>query len=128
MAKYAGEIKSHLEHTVINLQAAKQSLGQGQYDAAVSQASEAALHAASALLLDEEIEPSQHGDVITPIQQVFVDRRRLTKEQGEKLNWLFQLGKADYSVSGAPLIAGEAQKAVEFAESFFEAAKVILET
>jgi uncharacterized protein (UPF0332 family) len=128
MAKYGDEIKQHLSHAVTNLQAARMSLEKGEYDLAASHAAESAFHTASALLLDEEIEPGRHGDVITLIHQVFVDRRRLTKEQGEKLSWLFQMRGRENSQAAAPLIAGEAQKGVEFAESFFEAAKVILET
>lgn len=127
MAKYSDEIKQHLGHTVTNLESAKASLAKGEYDLAASYASEAAFHTASALLLDEDIQTSQQGDVLTLIQRVFVDKRRLTNEQGEKLSWLFQMrGRA--SEPDVPLIAGEAQKAVEFAESFSEAAKVILES
>lgn len=128
MAKYADEIKLSLATAATNLQAAKDLLASGQYDAAASRASESAFHAASALLLDEEIETSQHGDVITLIHQNFVNQRRLTQEQGEKLSWLFQLGKDRQADAPVPLIAGEVQKAVEFAESFFAAAKVILES
>ncbi|HSL42935.1 MAG TPA: HEPN domain-containing protein [Anaerolineales bacterium] len=127
MTTYADEIKQHLGHTVTSLQAAKSSLEKDQYDLAASYAAESAFHTATALLLDEEIEPGKHDDVITLIRQVFVDKRRLTKEQGEKLSWLFQMRGRENSEAAAPLILGEAQKAVEFAESFFEAAKVILE-
>ncbi|HUE99931.1 MAG TPA: HEPN domain-containing protein [Anaerolineales bacterium] len=128
MRKYAIEIKSNLEHTVISLQAAKELLEKGQYDNAASRAADAAFHTASALLLDEEIETNRHGDVITLIHQIFVNGRRLTKEQGEKLSWLFQLGTAENPDPSGHLILGEAQKAVEFAESFFEATKVILDS
>jgi uncharacterized protein (UPF0332 family) len=128
MRKFAVEIKSNLEQTITNIQAAKESLANGQYDAAAARAAESAFHAASVLLLNEEIETSKHEDVITRIHQDFVEKRRLTKEQGEKLNWLFQLGKAGNSDASTPLIPGEAEKAVQFAESFFEAAKVILDS
>ena len=127
MAKYDDEIRLHLESAVTNLQAAKELLAKAQYDASASRAAEAAFHTASALLLDQEIETSRHGDVDSLIHQIFVNGRRLTHEQGEKLSWLFQLSKARGSGTASHLIAGEAQKAVEFAESFFEAAKVILE-
>jgi uncharacterized protein (UPF0332 family) len=128
MAKYGDEIKAHLEQAVTNLQTAKELFAAGQYEAAASRAAEAGFHTASALLLDEEIETSRHGDVLTLIQQLYVDRRRLTKEQGEKLSWLFQVGKAGNADTNLALIPGEAQKAIEFAESFFEATKVILES
>jgi uncharacterized protein (UPF0332 family) len=125
--KYAVEIKSHLERAVTALQAAKESLNEGQNDAAASQAFEAAFHSGSILLLDEEIEPGGHGDVITLIQQIFVEGRRLTKEQGANLSWVFALGKAENRGVSMSVSYEEANKAVQIAESFFEAAKVILE-
>lgn len=126
MAKYTDDIKSNRERAAANLLSAKDALQNRQYDAAVASAAQSALCSATALLLDEEIEPDQHGDVITLIHQIFVNGRRLTQEQGEKLSWLFQLGKPEDT--RVPRIAGEAQKAVEFAQSFFEATKVILES
>lgn len=125
--KYPVEIKSHLDGAVTALQTAKDSLNEGQNDATASHAFEAAFHTGSILLLDEEIEPGQHGDVITLIQQVFVEGRRLTKEQGANLSWLFALGKAENRGVSMPVSYEEAKKAVQIAESFFEAAKVILE-
>ena len=129
MAKYADEIKLHLRQAVTNLQAAKELFAQAQYDAAVTRAAEAAVDTGRVLLFDEGLEASQHGNVISQIQQIFVNGRRLTREQGEKLTWLVQLGEAQKSAAEpAPsLIPGEAQKAVEFAESFFEAARVIID-
>jgi uncharacterized protein (UPF0332 family) len=125
--EYAVEIKSHLEQAVTALQAAKGSLDHGQNDGAISHAFEAAFHTGSILLLDEEIEPGKHGDVITLIQQIFVEGRRLTKEQGANLSWLFALGNAENRGVSMPVSYEEANKAVQIAESFFEAAKVILE-
>jgi uncharacterized protein (UPF0332 family) len=124
MAKYADEIKLNVERSLAHLQAAKELLRTGQYDSAAARAADAAFHTASALLLDEEIETARHGDVVTLIQQIFVQGRRLTQEQGEKLSWLFQFRNSE----SHDRIPGEVQKAVEFAESFFGAAKVILET
>jgi uncharacterized protein (UPF0332 family) len=121
--KYAVEIKSHLDGAISALQAAKEALEQGQNETAVSRAFEAAFHTGSMLLLKEEIEPARHGDVITLLQQVFVEGRRLTKDQGANLSWLFALGKAEKSVS-----LEDARKAVEIADSFFQAARVILES
>ena len=125
--KYPVEIKSHLDGALSALQAAKEALDGGQNDAATSHAFEAAFHTGSILLLDEEIEPSKLGDVITLIQQIFVEGRRLTKEQGANLGWLFALGKAEQGGQSMPVAYEEAHKAVQIAESFFEAAKVILE-
>ena len=125
--KYPVEIKAHLEGTLTTLQAAKQLLGMGQYDSAVARAADAAFHTGSMLLLDEEIEPARHGDVVTLIQEIFVNGRRLTKDQGGNLTWLFALRNAGDHPASTKATPDDAQKAVQFAESFFDAAKVILE-
>jgi uncharacterized protein (UPF0332 family) len=129
MTKYADEIKLHLEQAVTNLQAANGLLEEGQYGPAAASAAESVFHSSTALLFDEGIESGGHGDVLTLIQQIFVKGRRLTREQGEKLSWLFQLGTAETTApeNDPQLILGEAQKAIEFAENFFEAARVIIE-
>jgi uncharacterized protein (UPF0332 family) len=125
--KYAIEIKSHLENARADLQSAREFLETGQYKAAAGSAGQAAFHTGSMLLLDEEIETGRHGDVITLIQQAFVNGRRLTKEQGENLSWLFSLRNAAAQGTSMPVSAAEAQRAVEVAGSFFDAARVILE-
>ena len=127
MSKYAVEMKAHLDGGISNLQAAKESLAGGQQEAAASCAAEAAFHTGSLLLLDEELAPEELGDVITLIQELFVNRRRLTKEQGGNLSWLFALRNAEAGGKTMPVSSEEARKAVEIAESFFDAAKVILE-
>ena len=127
MAKYAEEINLQLERTVSALQIARDLLADGRYAAAASSASESAFHAGSALLLDEDIPPEQHGDVITLIEQNFVQGRRLTREQGGSLSWLFALRNASGGGVSDPIGQEEAAKALEIAESFLEAARVILE-
>ena len=122
MNSYGGEIKTDVAEAITLLQAAKEQLETDQFEAAASQASNSAFHTARALLLDEEIEPARHGDVITLLQEIFVNGRRLTKEQGANLNWLFAMRNAENRVTSE-----EAHRAVEIAASFFEAAKVILE-
>ncbi len=122
MSSYGSEIKANVEEAITLLQAAKDHLETDQFEAAASRASDSVFHTARALLLDEEIEPARHGDVITLLQEIFVNGRRLTKEQGANLNWLFAMRNAENRVTSE-----EAQRAVEIAGSFFEAAKVILE-
>jgi uncharacterized protein (UPF0332 family) len=122
MSSYGSEIKANVEEAITLLQAAKDHLETDQFEAAASRASDSAFHTARALLLDEEIEPARHGDVITLLQEIFVNGRRLTKEQGANLNWLFAMRNAENRVTSE-----EAQRAVEIAGSFFESAKVILE-
>jgi len=127
MSKYPVEIKANLDGAITNLQTARALLEAGQYETAATQAADAAFHTGSMLLLDEEIEPSQLGDVVTLIQQVFVQGRRLTKDQGSDLSWLFALRKAEKR-GAAQVNSEEAGRAMEIAESFFEAAKVILDS
>ena len=122
MSSYGREIKANVGEAITLLPAAKDHLETDQFEAAASRASDSAFHTARALLLDEEIEPSRHGDVITLLQEIFVNGRRLTKEQGANLNWLFAMRNAENRVTSE-----EAHRAVEIARSFFEAAKVILE-
>jgi uncharacterized protein (UPF0332 family) len=125
--KYSVEIKYNLEAAVANLQAAKGSLEQAQYGTAASRAADVAFHTATLLLLDEEIEPEKHGDVISLIHRIFVGGRRLTKEQGENLSWLFEIRRPEDQAAPMPVSPEEARRAVGFAGSFFAAAKVILE-
>lgn len=127
MASYSDEIKLNVEEAVNHLQAAKNLYENGRLEAAAARASESAFHTARALLLDEDIETSQHGDVITLIQEIFVNGRLLTKEQGGDLGWLFAMRNAEDRALSIRVTSEEAHRAVEIAESFFEAAKVILE-
>lgn len=127
MSKYNDEIKLNVEGAITNLQVAKELLEEGQYKVATAHASESAFHAASALLLDEEIEPGKHGDVITLIQEIFVNGRRLTKEQGADLAWLFAMRNVEDQRASRRITSEEARRSMEIAESFLEAAKVILE-
>ena len=127
MGSHIDEIKLNVEEAINYLQAAKDLLEKGQLDAAAARASESAFHTAKALLLDEDIETSQQGDVISLIQEIFVMGRRLTKEQGGDLSWLFAMRNAEDRVSRGGVAVEDAHRAVQIAESFFEAAKVILE-
>jgi uncharacterized protein (UPF0332 family) len=125
--KYPVEIKANLEAAITNLQAAKAALQAGQAAVSVSRAADAAFHAGSMLLLDEEIDPDKHGDVITLLQEIFVNGRRLTKDQGADLSWLFAWEGAEDGGQSGFVSADDAHRAVQIAESFFDAAKVILE-
>jgi uncharacterized protein (UPF0332 family) len=127
MGSYSDEIKVNVEAAITNLQAAQGKLEQGELETAAVRAAESAFHTASALLLDEDIESSKHGDVITLIHERFVNERKLTKEQGANLSWLFAMHAAEERPASIVLTSEEVHRAVQIAESFFEAAKVILE-
>lgn len=128
MRKYRDEIERNTQRARICLETAREFLREGQYDATAAQASQAVFHTACMLLLTDEIAPGSEEDVASLVQQAFVEKRRLTKEQGEKLRWLLLLGTGEGGQESVPLIYGEAEKALQFAESFFEASKVILES
>jgi uncharacterized protein (UPF0332 family) len=127
MGSYSDEIKVNVGAAITGLQAAKESLEQREMETAAVRAAESAFHTASALLLDEDIESNKHGDVITLIHERFVNERKLTKEQGANLSWLFAMRDAEERPASKRLMSEEAHRAVQIAESFFEAAKVILE-
>lgn len=127
MSSDTGEIKSNVEEAINLLQSAKNLLENGQPDAAAARAAESAFHTARALLLDEDIETSEHEEVLTRIHEVFVNGRLLTKEQGGDLSWLFAMRTAEDRPPLMRVTSEEAHRAVQIAESFFEAAKVILE-
>ena len=127
MGSYRDEIKINVEAAITSLQTAKGMLRQGELEAAAARAAESAFHTGRALLLDESIESDSHGDVISLIHERFVNERKLTKEQGANLSWLFAMRAAEERPASMRLTWEDAHRAVQIAESFFEAAKVILE-
>lgn len=127
MPTFADEIKSNMENALAHLQAARDLLEGGQYGPAAGRAAQAAFHAGTALLLDAGIEPARHGDVITLLHQVFVQGRQLTKEQGGNLSWLFAFRGAMDREATMHIPATDAGRAVQIAEGFLAAARVILE-
>ncbi len=127
MADYSSEIASNLERAKTNLNAAKDLLDKNYYDIAASRAYYSAFYGASALLLSEGLDTNKHSGVIALIHQHYVKAGKLDKEQGKNLNWLFELrGVGDYGVS-VHVASGEAYRAVQVAESFFNSVNQILE-
>lgn len=128
MEDYSDEISSNLERAETNLQVARELLDKEYFDVSASRAYYAAFYAASALLLNEGLDTSKHSGVIALIHQHFVKNGRLNKEQGRNLNWLFELRSVgDYGVS-LHVHQQDAQRAVNIAEDFFEAVKILLAT
>lgn len=126
MADYSSEIVANLERAKTNLNAAKDLLEKDYYDIAASRAYYSAFYGASALLLSEGIDTNKHSGVIALIHQHYVKAGKLDKEQGKNLNWLFELrGVGDYGVS-VHVASGEAYRAVQVAEKFFESVNLIL--
>lgn len=126
MADYSSEIVANLERAKTNLNAAKDLLEKDYYDIAASRAYYSAFYGASALLLSEGIDTNKHSGVIALIHQHYVKAGKLDKEQDKNLNWLFELrGVGDYGVS-VHVASGEAYRAVQVAEKFFESVNLIL--
>jgi uncharacterized protein (UPF0332 family) len=126
MTRFEEEISSNLERADTNLQVARELLEKEYYDVSASRAYYAAFYAASALLLNEEMDTSKHSGVIALIHQHFVKNGKLNKEQGKNLNWLFELRSVgDYGVS-LHVNEQDAQRAVDIAEDFFAAVKTLL--
>ncbi|HLF73888.1 MAG TPA: HEPN domain-containing protein [Anaerolineales bacterium] len=126
MAGHSSEIASNLERAETNLKAARDLLERDYYDIAASRAYYSAFHAASALLLNADMDTSKHSGVIALIHQHFVKTGQLAQEQGRNLNWLFELRNVgDYGVS-IHVASEDADRAVQVAERFLESAKHIL--
>jgi uncharacterized protein (UPF0332 family) len=87
---------------------AKDLLDKEYFDIAAARAYYAAFYAASALLLNQDIDTNKHSGVIALVHQHFVKTGKLDKEQGKSLNWLFEIrGVGDYGVS-VHVASGEA--------------------
>lgn len=120
------EIKENLKRGETSIKAAKDMIEKEYYDIAASRAYYAAFYAASALLLNENIDTSKHSGVIASIHRLFVKEGKLDKEQGRNLQWLFDLrGIGDYGVS-EHVSSGEAYKSIKVAEDFLAATLQIL--
>ena len=126
MADNSKEIGENLQRAETSINAAKDMIEKEYYDIAASRSYYAAFHAASALLLKEDIDTTKHSGVIASIHRLFVKEGKLDKEQGRNLQWLFDLrGVGDYGVS-EHVTAGEAHKSVKVAEDFLKAVLKIL--
>jgi uncharacterized protein (UPF0332 family) len=108
MTNHGSEINENLKRAETSIKAAKDMIEKEYHDIAASRAYYAAFYAASALLLNENIDTTKHSGVIASIHRLFVKAGKLDKEQGRNLQWLFDLrGVGDYGVS-EHVSAGEA--------------------
>jgi len=124
--KYEQEIAANLERAEQSIQAAKEMAASGFYDFAASRAYYAAFYAATAALLNEDLEFSKHSGVIASVHQRLVKTGRIDKEQGKELNWLFELRNVgDYGVT-VHVSQQDAERAIRFAESFLGVIKSLL--
>ncbi len=123
---YADEIAAYLQRARQSIEAARQLWMTGFHDFAASRAYYAAFYAATALLLNEGLEYSKHSSVISSIHQRFVKSGRLSREQGKRLNWLFELRSiADYGGT-AHVSKEQAEEAISAAIEFVEAVQELM--
>jgi len=109
-----------MERAGQSIEAAHELTRKGYYDFAVSRAYYAAFYAATALLLNNDLETSKHSGVIALIHQHFVKTGKLDKELGKDLNWLFEMrGVGDYGVT-SHVSKSEADRAIVSAKNFVE--------
>ncbi len=124
--KYKEEISANLERAEQSIHAAQELVGKGYFDFAASRAYYAAFYAATAVLLDQDIELSKHSGVIAYIHQKLVKTGQLNKEQGKALNWLFELRSiGDYGVT-AHVSKEESEKAILTSQNFLDSIKSLL--
>ena len=123
---YEAEIVANLDRAEESLQAARVLQTGGYCDFAASRAYYGAFYAATAAVLQEGLQFSQHKGVIAAIHQRFVKTGRLEKQLGKDLNWLFELRSiADYGET-RHVPPDEAQKAIAAAAAFISRIKEIL--
>ena len=124
---YTSEIQANLERAEDAIEAAGKLLSDGYYDFAASRAYYAVFYAATALLLNEDMEFRKHSGVIAAIHKRFVKTGRLEKQFGKDLNWLFELRNiGDYGVT-VHIPQQEAERAIKAARRFFQVIQSMLQ-
>ena len=126
-SQFADEIAANLQRAEQSIKAAQQLASGSYYDFAASRAYYAAFYASTAVLLGEGLEVSKHSAVIASIHQRFVKTGKLEKDQGKSLNWLFELRSVGDYGGMAHVSRPEVEQAIEAAERFLEAIKLLLQ-
>jgi uncharacterized protein (UPF0332 family) len=85
------EVQANLDRADASLQAAQLLLDSELLDDAASRAYYAAFHAATALLLSQNLSFSSHTGVLRAINLNFVKTGQLDQSIGRNLNWLAEL-------------------------------------
>jgi len=112
------EMRSHLERATSSLQAAKLLRSAELPNDGASRAYYAVFHAASALLLAQNLEFKSHAGVSRAISLNFVKPGILETSVGRDLNWLAELRQtADYGeICNVSML--DAEDAINIAERF----------
>jgi uncharacterized protein (UPF0332 family) len=122
----APEISANLERAEEALGAARALVDNRFFDSAASRSYYAAFYAATALLLAEGLEFSKHSAVIALVHQRLVRPGTLSIERGKDLSWLFQLRTIGDYGGVIHVSRDDAERAVQAAESFLDAARSLL--
>jgi uncharacterized protein (UPF0332 family) len=125
--RYGEEVQAYLQCANESIEAARHLCIAGFHDFAASRAYYAAFYAATALLLREGLEYSKHSAVISSIHQRFIKSGRLSREQGKRLNWLFELRSIGDYGGIAHVSRQQAEEAVAAATEFLQAVLELLE-
>lgn len=121
------EISANLNRATEALQAAKILLSTELSNDAVSRAYYAAFHAATALLLSENLSFGSHAGVLRAVSLNFVRSGKLARSYGRDLNWLAELRQvADYGEIRSVSVK-DAEKAIEAAERFYRQVQQLLD-
>lgn len=126
MPMHEHEMSANLDRATQSIQAAKELARKGYYDFAASRAYYAAFYGATAILLNEGLDFSKHSGVIASIHQRFVKTGKLSKEQGKDLNWLFEIRNVGDYGGVARVSRPQADRAIQAAEGFLQAVKLLL--
>lgn len=124
--EYEQEIAANLERAEQSIQAAKDLAVKGFHDFAASRAYYAAFYGATAVLLNDGLDFSKHSGVIASIHQRFVKKGKLSQEQGKDLNWLFEIRNVGDYGGTVHVSQLEEERAIQAAESFLKAIKLLL--
>lgn len=121
------EISSHLERATSSLQAAKLLLAGEFPNDAASRAYYAVFHAASALLLAQNLSFRSHTGVLRAISLNVVKPGLLDQRYGRDLNWLAELRQpADYGELRNVSLA-DAEEAIQIADRFLNQVQILLD-
>lgn len=121
------EIAANLHRADASLQAARVLRAAGLLNDATSRAYYAAFHAATALLLSEDLSFGSHTGVLRAVSLNFVKTGRMPRNYGRDLNWLAELRQiADYGET-RDVRASDAERAIETSEQFLSQVRQLLD-
>lgn len=120
------EIAANLNRADAALQAARVLQAAGLLNDATSRAYYAAFHAATALLLSEDLSFGSHTGVLRAVSLNFVKTGKMPKAYGRDLNWLAELRQiADYGET-RDVTAADLERAIETTEQFLDQVRQLL--